>query len=59
MREHYDFSDAIKNPHAQRLKKGYTIIVEHEDHEEVITISKTTRIKNIASEQRVLNKEEA
>jgi len=29
MREHYDFSDAIKNPFAERMKKGYTIIISH------------------------------
>lgn len=28
MREHYDFSDAIKNPFAKRLKKSITIRLE-------------------------------
>jgi hypothetical protein len=46
MREHYDFSNAIKNPFAERMKKGYTIIIEHEDYDEIIKVEKSTRPKN-------------
>ncbi len=28
MRDHYDFSDAIKNPYAKRLRKSITIRLE-------------------------------
>ena len=40
-----DFSNAVMNPHAGKLKNGYTIIIEHKDYDEVITISKTKRPK--------------
>ena len=45
MRRHYDFSNATKNPHAGKFKDGYTIIVEHKDYDEVITVSKTKKPK--------------
>ena len=45
MKEHYDFSDAIKNPFAKGMKNGYTIIIEHDDHDEIIEIKKTRREK--------------
>jgi len=45
MRDDYDFSNAIKNPYAQRLKKGYTIVIEHEDYDEVITVKRERREK--------------
>jgi hypothetical protein len=41
MRDHYDFSNAFKNPHAARRKHGYTIIVEHKDYDEIIDIKKS------------------
>ena len=40
-----DISKARKNPFAGRFKNGYTIIVEHEDYDEIITVKKTRRIK--------------
>ena len=40
-----DFSKFVKNPFAGRFKNGYTIIVEHEDYDEVITITKSRREK--------------
>ena len=43
MRKHYDFSKAIKNPHAGKLKNGYTIIVKHKDYDEIITVTKTMK----------------
>jgi len=43
MRKHYDFSKATKNPHAGKFKDGYTIIVEHKDYDEVITVKKTKK----------------
>ena len=46
MRRHYDFSNATKNPHAGKLKDGYTIIVEHKDYDEVITVTKTKKRKD-------------
>jgi hypothetical protein len=47
MRKYYDFSDAVKNPYAERLKDGYTITVEHKDHDEIITVKRTIRRKNV------------
>jgi hypothetical protein len=46
VRRHYDFSNATKNPHAGKLKDGYTIIVEHKDYDEVITVTKTKKRKD-------------
>ena len=40
-----DVSNARKNPFAEKMKNGYSMIVEHGDYEEVITISKTRRPK--------------
>jgi len=40
-----DFSKGRKNPFAGQFKDGYTIVVEHEDFDEVITVTKTTRNK--------------
>jgi len=40
-----DFSKAVKNPFAGQLKNGYTVIVEHEDYDEVITVTKSKRGK--------------
>jgi len=45
MRDHYDFKNAIKNPYADKFKNGYTIVIEHEDHDEIITVKKTRREK--------------
>ena len=42
-----DISKAVKNPFAGRFKGGYTIIVEHKDYDEVITIKKTVREKGM------------
>jgi len=46
MREHYDFSEAIKNPHAKRLKKGYTFVIEHENYDEIIKVEKSIKVRN-------------
>ena len=46
MRKHYDFSNAVKNPHAGKFKNGYVIIVEHKDYDEIITVKKTTKPKS-------------
>ena len=40
-----DLSNAIKNPFAGKFKDGYTIVVEHEDYDEIITVSKSRRAK--------------
>ena len=40
-----DISRGRKNPFAGRFKDGYTIIVEHQDYDEVITVKKTRRAK--------------
>ena len=45
MRKHYDFSNAIKNPHAGMFKDGYTIVVEHKDYDEIITVNKSRKQK--------------
>ena len=46
MRKHYDFSNAIKNPHAGKFKDGYTIVVSHQDYDEVITVKKEKKPKH-------------
>ena len=46
-----DISKGRKNPFAGRFKDGYTIIVEHQDHDEVITVKKTRRAKIGASNE--------
>jgi len=45
MRKHYDFSNAVKNPHAGKFKDGYTIVVEHKDYDEIITVKKSVKPK--------------
>jgi len=45
MKKNYDFSNAIKNPHANALKDGYTIVVEHKNYDEVITVKKSIQSK--------------
>jgi len=40
-----DFSKGKKNPYAKLFKDGYTITIEHEDYDEIITIKKTRREK--------------
>ena len=39
-----DFIKGRTNPFAGRFKDGYTIIVEHKDHDEIVEVKKT-RIK--------------
>jgi hypothetical protein len=46
MRKHYNFSNAIKNPHAGKFKDGYTIIVSHKEYDEIITVTKSKKLKN-------------
>ena len=41
-----DFSKGRKNPFAGQFKHGYTITVEYEDFDEIITVKKTMRSKN-------------
>jgi cell fate regulator YaaT (PSP1 superfamily) len=41
-----DFSKARRNPFAGQFKDGYTVIVEHKDYDEIITVKKTRREKN-------------
>jgi len=36
-----DWSKAIPNPHAGRRKDGYTIVIEHENFNEIIDIKKS------------------
>ena|GEM_PF-2273566 len=50
MRKKYDFSNAKKNPHAGKLKDGYTIVVEHKDYDEVITVTKEKKLKKESCE---------
>jgi len=35
-----DFSKGRKNPFAGKFKDGYTIIVEHENYDEIIEVKK-------------------
>lgn len=42
-----DFSKGRKNPFAGMFKDGYTIIVEHKDHDEIIEVKKTRREKTV------------
>ena len=48
-----DFSKGRKNPFAGRFKDGYTIVIEHKDFEEVITVKKTRRDKKSADSAQV------
>ena len=57
MREQYDFSNAVRNPHAGKFKDGYTIIVEHKDYDEVITVTKTKRAKTEKTDESSINDE--
>jgi hypothetical protein len=44
-----EITDAFKgrkNPFAGKFKNGYTIIVEHKDYDEIITVNKTRLYKN-------------
>ena len=43
-----DFSKGRKNPFAGKFKHGHTIIVEHRDYDEIITVKKTIREKSVA-----------
>lgn len=43
-----DFSKGRKNPFAGKFKDGYTVIVEHKDYDEVITVKKTRHEKKRA-----------
>ena len=45
MRKNYDFSNAVKNPHAGKFKNGYAITIEHKDYDEIITMTKIIRKK--------------
>ena len=40
-----DFSKGRKNPFAGKFKNGYTIIVEHKEYDEIITVKKTRQSK--------------
>ena len=40
-----DFSKGRKNPFAGMFKDGYTIVVEHKDFDEIITVKKTRHDK--------------
>jgi len=46
-----DISKGRKNPFAGRFKDGYTIIVEHQDYDEIITVKKTKRTKKASHEK--------
>ena len=48
-----DVSGGRKNPFAGRFKDGYTIIVEHQDYDEIITVTKTKRKKKNAGNSRL------
>ena len=38
MRDNYEFPNARKNPFAGTFNGKYTVIVEHEDHKEVVKL---------------------
>ena len=40
-----DFARGKRNPFAGKFRDGYTIIVEHADHDEIITVTKKRRPK--------------
>ena len=42
-----DVSKAIKNPFAGKFKDGYTIVIEHSDYDEVVTVKKHKQAKRI------------
>jgi len=40
-----DFSQGRVNPFAGMFKNGYTVIIEHKNYDEIITVSKSKRKK--------------
>ena len=46
-----DISKGRRNPFAGRFRDGYTVIVEHQDYDEVITVKKARREKSKASNE--------
>ena len=42
-----NFSKGRRNPFAGKFRDGYTIIVEHKDHDEIIEVKKTRRMKTV------------
>jgi hypothetical protein len=42
-----DFAKGKRNPLAGKFKDGYTIIVEHADYDEIITVTKKRRPKGV------------
>jgi len=45
-----DFARGKKNPFAGKFKAGYTIIIDHADYEEVITVTKKRRTKKASTD---------
>ncbi|MCL2171484.1 MAG: hypothetical protein FWB71_04965 [Defluviitaleaceae bacterium] len=46
MKDEYDFSKAVRNPHfAAKMKNGYTVIIEHDEHDEIIRVERTVKTK--------------
>ena len=52
MRDNYDFSDAVKNPFAGKLKGKYTVTV-HYDFTEKPKTRKVIKGKNVLSAKRI------
>lgn len=44
MKKHYDFSDAIKNPYAKRLKRSVTIRLDHSTVEYFKALAEETEL---------------
>jgi len=41
-----DISAAVRNPFAGVFKNGYTIRIEHDDYDEIVTVKRTRREKS-------------
>jgi len=58
MKDHYDFSKAVRRPDfAEKLKNGYTIRIEHEDYDEIIDVSRKIIAKNEGAKSEIAAKE--
>ena len=53
MKEHYNFKNSRKNPYAERMKNGYTIIIDREPDDDIdvddeLTSKKRTNNKKLS-----------
>ena len=47
MNDNYDFTNARPNPYAERMKKGYSVAIHYETHEDVEEDTAISTIKSL------------